>query len=374
MKILLCTNAFENITNGPAKFANLVLQINDRYPQHQIRILTEDVSESRLTSLKYVYKVTLNYPGFLRLFGQFLRMFIYYNKAKQIQKEYDYDVLVYINSFNGLWASLVSDKPTIGMINDDNNLRTNFKNFTNQRWAKKIIFKYLEKLSAKHHKGIISNSDYLTQQILKAYSLPSTRVTRLYKSIDLDNTTFQPHREFKQPIRVLFIKADYIRGGLTVLAAALQSLQPLTFELTIIGPSQGFGNHISSIFKDTTNTTVHFLGEQPQATVFTLLTTQDIFCVPSLQEALGVANIEALAYGIPVVSTKAGGIPEVLDNGNNGWMAVPGNPLDLASALQACIQNTEQRLQKSINGRRYIERFSAPYMFKEFLRILEECK
>jgi glycosyltransferase involved in cell wall biosynthesis len=374
MKILLCTNAFENITNGPAKFANLVLQINEHYPQHQVRVLTEDVSESRLTSLNYVYKVRLNFPEVLRPFGQVLRMFAYYNRAKQIQKEYDYDVLVYINSFNGLWASWVSDKPTIGMINDDNNLSANFSNLNTQRWTKKIVFKYLEKISTNYHKAIISNSDYLTQQIIKAYLPNPIKVYRLYKSIDLRNTTFQPHRDFKQPIRILFIKADYIRGGLKILASALKSLDSLTFELTVVGPNQRFAGDIYSIFKNTTNTNIHFLAEQPQSTIFNLLRTQDIFCVPSLQEALGVTNIEALAFGISVVSTHAGGIPEVLDNGNNGWMAAPGNPQDLACALQACIQNAEQRLQKSINGRRFIERFSAPYMFKEFIRILEECK
>ena len=59
----------------------------------------------------------------------------------------------------------------------------------------------------------------------------------------------------------------------------------------------------------------------------------DIFCVPSHKEALGVANLEALSRGVPVISSNAGGIPEVLNYGKCGWMANPGDSEDLASVL-----------------------------------------
>jgi hypothetical protein len=210
MKILLCTNAFENITNGPAKFANLVLQINEHYPGHQIRILTEDISAAKAPAHTYVYKVDLQFPRFLRMFGQVLRMFIYYNKAREIQKEYNYDVLVYINAFNGLWAAMISDKPTVGMINDYNNLSAKLATYqTEPRWLKKFVFKHLEKLSTRYHRAIIANSQYLTRQLMDTYRIHPSKLYMLYKAVDISGIPFQPERAFASPLKILFVKADY---------------------------------------------------------------------------------------------------------------------------------------------------------------------
>ena len=76
----------------------------------------------------------------------------------------------------------------------------------------------------------------------------------------------------------------------------------------------------------------------------------DIFCVPSTKEALGVANIEALALGCTVISTQVGGIPEVLDNGNNGWLVPPDNPKALANAIQTALSNPDLCAEKTKNG------------------------
>lgn len=374
MKILLCTNAFENITNGPAKFANLVLQINEHYPGHQIRILTEDISAAKAPAHTYVYKVDLQFPRFLRMFGQVLRMFIYYNKAREIQKEYNYDVLVYINAFNGLWAAMISDKPTVGMINDYNNLSAKLATYqTEPRWLKKFVFKHLEKLSTRYHRAIIANSQYLTRQLMDTYRIHPSKLYMLYKAVDISGIPFQPVRAFASPLKILFVKADYPTGGLQVLAKALSLLPDFQFLLTIIGPPERFRNHVLSLFVHMPHIEVHLLGDQPQPVVYEHLSRNDIFCVPSLKEALGVANIEALASGIPVVSTRTGGIPEVLDHGNNGWLANLNDPGSLAAAIKDCIQHPLERLHKSMQGRKFITKFSVDSMLRHFLLILEDA-
>ncbi len=121
MKILLCTNAFQNVTNGPAKFANLVLEINNLYPEHQIRILPK-TSRKNMPGDKLCLPWYFGFRLRLKPFGQVIRMVQYYKRVRQIRKEFDYDVLVYNNAFTGLYASVVSRKPTVGMINDEKNL------------------------------------------------------------------------------------------------------------------------------------------------------------------------------------------------------------------------------------------------------------
>lgn len=368
MKILLCTNTFENVVNGPAKFANLILEINQLHPQHEVRILTEDTSQPHPN----VHRIVLRIPGFLYVFSQIFRMFSYHRHAVRLREAFPYDVLVYNNAFIGLWSALVSRQPTIGMINDDNNLNAGLSAWFQRKCSfKQLFFKQLEGISARRHRLIISNSDYLTKQLGQAYQLPDKRIKRLYKAIDLNETSFQVTRAFNNPIRILFVKADYMRGGLDTLADALKQLSQFSFVLTVIGPEKRFSPPITSLYQSVANVQLHLLNEQPPSVVRTHLQTNDIFCVPSRREALGVANIEALAAGIPVVATNVGGIPEVMDDGNNGWLVPPNNPAALAEAIQTCMTDATQRREKRENGRKFVQKFSKEAMFANFLRILE---
>lgn len=371
MKILFCTNAFENVTNGPVKFANLILEINETLPAHEVRVLTEDVSEERLTALKYVYKVRLNIPRILKPIGQILRWFVYYSHIKEIQKSYDFDVLVFINSFNGTWASLISPKPTVGMINDEKNMLSTWRNFTfSALWFKRFLFKQFEHFSAHHHQLIIANSQFLKKRIETTYKVPPEKVTKLYKSIVLEEVEFNPIRDFEEPIKILFVKADYLVGQLPLLADALKRLEKYQFLLTVIGPESWFEEHLKSFFSQIRHVKLEYLGPQPQERVYAFMRSHDIFCVPSYTEAFGVANIEALAHGISVISTWVGGIPEVIDNGKNGWLIQPSNAQDLANAIEECIQNPTLRLEKAQNGRNFIRKFSKDEMLRNFVEML----
>ena len=374
MKILFCTNAFENVTNGPVRFANIILEINPLFPEHELRVLTEDVSENRLSALKYVYKLELNIPRLLKPLGQVLRWFIYYRKIKEIEKTYDFDVLVYINSFNGLWASLVSNKPTVGMINDEKNMLAVWQNFEFKTlWFKRFTFQQFERWSAQRHRLVIANSEFLTQRIISKYQLPAAKVKRLYKSIPLDGIVFNPNRNFGKTIKILFVKADYLVGQLPILAESLKTLTRYKFLLTVVGPEPWFETHLRSFFVNIPNLTLDYVGAQPQARVFEYMNEYDIFCVPSYTEAFGVANIEALAHGISVVSSRVGGIPEVLDDGNNGWLVESGNVQDLANALKTCIENPDERNRRAQNGRKFIEKFSKDEMLRNFVEMLSQA-
>jgi colanic acid/amylovoran biosynthesis glycosyltransferase len=377
MKILFCTNAFENITNGPVRFANIVPEINRLFPQHEIRILTEDVSEQRLKDVPYVYKVSLNIPRLLKPFGQILRWFIYYRQIKKIEERYDFDVLVFINSFNGTWASLVSSKPTVGMINDEKNMLATWKNAElTPLWLKRFTFQQFEKLSAVKHQLVIANSEFLKQRLINTYHLPEVKVKRLYKCIPLEGLKFNPQRAFGAIINVLFVKADYLVGNLPMLVQALQKITEHQFRLTVVGPEPPFEPHLRSFFAGVSNITLDYVGPQPQERVFEYMSSYDIFCVPSYTEAFGVANIEALAHGIAVVSTSVGGIPEVLDDGKNGWLVESGNSQALADAITECIQMPELRVQKAENGLSFIQKFSKDEMLRNFVEMLESvtCK
>ncbi len=64
-----------------------------------------------------------------------------------------------------------------------------------------------------------------------------------------------------------------------------------------------------------------------------LLPGWDVFCLSSRQEGLPVALMEAMTSGLPSVVTRVGGMPEVLDDGVEGRLVAPGDPAQLAAAL-----------------------------------------
>jgi glycosyltransferase involved in cell wall biosynthesis len=78
-------------------------------------------------------------------------------------------------------------------------------------------------------------------------------------------------------------------------------------------------------------TNVHFLGMRQD--VPRLLSVLDAFVLPSLSEGLSLALLEAMASGKPVVATRVGGNPELIDHGRTGFLIQPEDAKDLAANL-----------------------------------------
>ena len=86
---------------------------------------------------------------------------------------------------------------------------------------------------------------------------------------------------------------------------------------------------------------VHFLG--PRADADRLMAGADLFVLPSHQEGLPVALMEAMSAGLPVVATTVGGVPGVVRHDAEGLLVPPGRPEDLAAAVAALALDGERR-------------------------------
>ena len=103
---------------------------------------------------------------------------------------------------------------------------------------------------------------------------------------------------------------------------------------------------------------VRFLGYRPD--VASLMSDADVVVVPSDAEPSGRVALEAMALGKPVVGTAAGGLPEVLVDGETGILVPPRDPRSLAGALRALLDDKALARQLGENGRRRVrEYFSA---------------
>jgi glycosyltransferase involved in cell wall biosynthesis len=87
---------------------------------------------------------------------------------------------------------------------------------------------------------------------------------------------------------------------------------------------------------------VDFLGWR--CDLLQLLPTWDVFAQASLEEGFGIAALEAMAAGLPVVATRVGGVPELVKDGETGWLVPRGDVRALAARLRALLLDPETRL------------------------------
>jgi len=99
------------------------------------------------------------------------------------------------------------------------------------------------------------------------------------------------------------------------------------------------------------------------------------FCVhPPLREGLGVAVLQAGAAGLPVVGTRAGGVPEIIEDGRTGLLCPPGDAGALATALASILSNPEAARAMGGRARERIEsRFSVDTMVDGNLEVYREA-
>jgi glycosyltransferase involved in cell wall biosynthesis len=103
-----------------------------------------------------------------------------------------------------------------------------------------------------------------------------------------------------------------------------------------------------------------------------LIPAFDVFCLSSHMEGLGTSLLDAMAFGRAVVATRAGGIPEAVEDGVTGRVVEPRDPRALAEALVAVLTDDAARSAYGAAGRgRFLERFTAERMVEGTLAAYE---
>lgn len=95
------------------------------------------------------------------------------------------------------------------------------------------------------------------------------------------------------------------------------------------------------------------------------LPAMDIFVLSSISEGMGLVLLEAAQAGIPIVASRAGGIPDILDNQSSALLVTPANPPELALACKQLLQEPNLVKKLTANARTRVLHFSIDNMIKE---------
>lgn len=95
----------------------------------------------------------------------------------------------------------------------------------------------------------------------------------------------------------------------------------------------------------------------------------DLFILPSLLEGLGSSILEAMQARTPVLASNVGGIPDVVNHQVTGWLVNPGDPAELAEAIEHLYRNPELRQQLAQKASENLTRFSPKAVAASYLRL-----
>jgi len=94
----------------------------------------------------------------------------------------------------------------------------------------------------------------------------------------------------------------------------------------------------------------------------------DIFAMPSTIESFGIALLEAMNYGLPLIGSNAGGIPEVIEDGKNGFLIEPKKPKILAEKIRTLFTDGKLRKEMGENSYKTVKKFDIKKTVEETLK------
>jgi 2-deoxystreptamine N-acetyl-D-glucosaminyltransferase/2-deoxystreptamine glucosyltransferase len=116
---------------------------------------------------------------------------------------------------------------------------------------------------------------------------------------------------------------------------------------------------------------VAFSGQIPQSQVWYLLEEYaDVLVLPSVVEGLPHVLLEAASCGLPIVATRVGGVPEVVQHGVNGLLVPPDSPTELLEALRRLQNEPDLRRRLSENASRLAGDFNFDHMVTQTEKVL----
>ena len=189
-------------------------------------------------------------------------------------------------------------------------------------------------------------------------------------------------RSYKQDLALapwyslVFVGRITRQKGLSYLLEALRELlhAGTPVRLTIIGAGSDLDKLRHTVKDYEIESNVTFLGEIPNERIADYLLAHDIFVLPSLYEGFGVAVVEAMATGLPVIVTRCGG-PEFIVDDTCGRICEPGSIESLTAAILELMSMSRERLLKMGTSARCkaLATYNMEDIAREYIALFQRC-
>jgi len=214
-----------------------------------------------------------------------------------------------------------------------------------------LYLRFLEKISAKWKDYIINNAESDRQQAIKLGIKPKKGIFTIYNGIDVNGLEFLSREDARK-----FLSQD-----------TRYKIQDTNYWVGTIAnnyPAKGL-KYLREAEKKLPNIKFVILSGVPNAHRY--LRAFDVFVLPSVKEGFPWVILEAMAAEIPIVATKVGAIPEIIQDNENGILIEPRNPKAITDAVEKLLKDKELRSRLIINGKKtVVEKFNLNKMLKQY--------
>lgn len=216
----------------------------------------------------------------------------------------------------------------------------------------------------------VALSPEVQKTIAAVYGLPDNQISIVYNGIDLSKCQPKESYDIRDTIELVHIgrfNEPKNHAGMLQAFAQLQEVYPQC-HLHLVGDGELRGE-MESLARDlSVQTHITFHGVQPDVHPF--LHSADMFLLPSKYEGMPMSIIEAMATGLPIVTTRVGGIPDMVSDGENALL-VPCESSAIADACRKLIEDPALRETLGQAALRDSKRFSAEYMAERYCRVYQ---
>jgi glycosyltransferase involved in cell wall biosynthesis len=204
-------------------------------------------------------------------------------------------------------------------------------------------------------------SEFSKRDISRAYHVPTSKLAVTYAGVDSTFTARRTDRDMNEddPYTLLFcgrLNGPHDQKGMDVLLKSLPLiLRYHKVALNIIGTGPRLPRYQALAADLGVAQHVRFLGFVEHQDMPRHYQQAGVFVLPSRRESFGLVLAEAMACGLPVVATKVGAIPEVVEDGVTGVLVPPDDPEGLASAITALLNDPQTMRAMGTRGRQRAE-------------------
>ncbi|NMO95710.1 glycosyltransferase family 4 protein [Paenibacillus lemnae] len=247
------------------------------------------------------------------------------------------------------------------------NIKTSYHYFYNR------VNGFLEKIAFKKTRHVIAVSDQVKRELHFHAKVNSSSITVIHNGVDTDE--FAPkildRRKYNLKDGTIYgLFAGDLNSGIKNFETVLTALTKIKdLELLVLGNAEK--SHYPSMAKKLgINNRVHFLGYRSD--ISNIMSLADIFIFPSRYESFSLVILEAMAAGLPVITSDRCGVIELMTENSAFILSNPDNTDQLSTLIRSLINNPEKMNQMSIEARSVALQNQWTAMAKKYLEYINK--
>ena len=238
-------------------------------------------------------------------------------------------------------------------------------------------YQSITQFSIQKSDGLTAVSEYLRRETVEHFDVAEERIEVIPNFVDLDLYRRDAHpchrsRLSEEVEKIMMHISNFraVKRVVDVVKVFSRVSRQIPARLVLIGDGPERGRVQQTAEEEGVADRVTFLGKQES--VAEILSCADLFLLPSATESFGLVALEAMSCGVPVVATRVGGLPEVVPEGEAGYLAPVGAVDEMAERGVEILQDKEKWRRMSAAARAAAEQFSVERVVPMYERYYEK--